>query len=72
MEQTPNLSIRFHLRMTIMMISLLLTDIGMLLYSIDYTMKRGPSMMIIFGFEVRLMNLFFFFLVLCIIIISIS
>ncbi|KAJ3092439.1 Dynein heavy chain 3, axonemal [Quaeritorhiza haematococci] len=51
MEQSPNPSWSFHLRMVSVMTLLLSSDLGMLAYAIDYTVKKGPSMMIIFGFE---------------------
>ncbi|KAJ3328187.1 E3 ubiquitin-protein ligase hrd1 [Blyttiomyces sp. JEL0837] len=53
MDQGNNPSWTFHLRMTSIMTILLSIDLGMLWYSIDYTLGKGPSMMFIFGFEVR-------------------
>jgi hypothetical protein len=52
MEQAPTPRFSFHARMVGMMTILSLTDIGMLAYSVHYTLRKGPSMMIIFGFEV--------------------
>lgn len=51
MEQAPNPPPFFHFRMTAVMTILLLVDIALLAYSIDYTLQKGASMMIIFGFE---------------------
>ncbi|KAI8843137.1 hypothetical protein BC829DRAFT_435339 [Chytridium lagenaria] len=51
MEQSPNLSLSFHLKMIGVMTLLYIADMGLLYYTVDYTMRRGASMMIIFGFE---------------------
>ncbi|KAJ3273598.1 E3 ubiquitin-protein ligase synoviolin, partial [Borealophlyctis nickersoniae] len=51
MEQSPNLSLKFHLRMASVMSLLAFVDMCMLAYSINYTITRGGSMMIVFGFE---------------------
>ncbi|KAI8821028.1 uncharacterized protein EV422DRAFT_50022 [Fimicolochytrium jonesii] len=51
MEQSPNPSLGWHLRMQIMMALLTVVDLIMVLYSVQHTTTRGASMMIIFGFE---------------------
>ncbi|KAI9331687.1 hypothetical protein DFJ73DRAFT_963673 [Zopfochytrium polystomum] len=51
MEQAPNTPPLFHVRMISVMVILVLVDLGLLAYSVDYTFKKGASMMIIFGFE---------------------
>ncbi|TPX33516.1 hypothetical protein SmJEL517_g03596 [Synchytrium microbalum] len=51
MEQTPNLSWLFHIRIVSINLIMLLVDSCMLAYSVSYTLWKGPSMMIIFGFE---------------------
>ncbi|KAJ3098248.1 E3 ubiquitin-protein ligase hrd1 [Phlyctochytrium planicorne] len=51
MEQSPNLTVKFHARMIGIIALLYATDIGLLWYTVDYTFRRGASMMIIFGFE---------------------
>lgn len=45
----------FHLRMISLMTLLFLTDLGMFGVSVEYTTRKGPSMMIIFGFEYTLL-----------------
>lgn len=42
----------FHLKILCVMLILVMTDISMLVYSVEYTFRKGASMMIIFGFEV--------------------
>ncbi|KAJ3210510.1 hypothetical protein HDU67_005241 [Dinochytrium kinnereticum] len=51
MEQSPNLSVSFHVKMVGIMSILYAADLGLLYYTVDYTIRRGASMMIIFGFE---------------------
>ncbi|KAJ3414705.1 E3 ubiquitin-protein ligase synoviolin [Chytridiales sp. JEL 0842] len=51
MEQAMNLRAAFHIRMISIMSILILLDVSMLAYAVQYTLRRGPSMMIIFGFE---------------------
>jgi len=41
----------FHVRIVVLCACFLIIDLGMLGYAIEYTIRRGPSMMIIFGFE---------------------
>lgn len=45
----------FHVRMVSVMGLMMLVDVCMLYYSIEYTVMRGPTMMIIFGFEYTLL-----------------
>ncbi len=51
MDQTPNLSWPFHIKMNIMMLSLGSIDLLWLGIAIYQTYYFGPGMMIIFGFE---------------------
>ncbi|RKO83984.1 hypothetical protein BDK51DRAFT_26157, partial [Blyttiomyces helicus] len=51
MEQSPNLTLGFHVRMVTIMGLLMVTDLALVGYAIDYTLRVGPTMMIIFGFE---------------------
>lgn len=60
MDQSPNLSLTFHVRIISIMTLLLIFDLAFLGYSIDYTIHKGASMMIVFGFEVL------YFLFICI------
>src|SRR4051794_7728809 len=53
MEQAPNPSIGWHIRMQAITGILTLIDLSMVVYAAQYTVTRGPTMMIIFGFEVR-------------------
>ena len=52
MEQTPMLPKWFHLRMNTLMGLLALCDFAMVALSASVIMAKGPSMMMIFGFEV--------------------
>ncbi|KAI8898578.1 hypothetical protein BC833DRAFT_589399 [Globomyces pollinis-pini] len=51
MEQTPNLTYGFHLRMTSIMALFFMVDIGMLVSAYNNTIETGPTMLIVFGFE---------------------
>ncbi|KAJ3244441.1 E3 ubiquitin-protein ligase hrd1 [Chytriomyces hyalinus] len=52
MEQAPTPPTRmFHVKMCGIIFILLSIDAAVLAYSIDYTTRKGPSMMLIFGFE---------------------
>jgi len=51
MEQGINQSLLFHVRICSVIIILLLLDTLMLVWSIDYTLKFGISMVIVLGFE---------------------
>lgn len=42
----------FHLRMLTVIAFIAFSDVAMLGFSIEYTFRKGPSMIIIFGFEV--------------------
>lgn len=56
MEQSPSISVTFHLRMWFAMALMLATDILFTVYSVLYTVKNGPSMMILFGFEYSILT----------------
>lgn len=51
MEQGPPPTIRYHLKMLPTFLLLLAFDIYMLWTAVDRTLKRGPSAVIVFGFE---------------------
>ncbi|KAI8903683.1 hypothetical protein DFJ77DRAFT_281081 [Powellomyces hirtus] len=51
MEQSANPSVGWHVRMQTIMGIMCVVDLAMVLYSVQYTTTKGPSMMIIFGFE---------------------
>ncbi|KAI9013036.1 hypothetical protein BC832DRAFT_276915 [Gaertneriomyces semiglobifer] len=51
MEQAPNPSVGWHVRMQAVATILLLVDVAMLTYVARYTYYRGASMMIMFAFE---------------------
>ncbi|KAI9295368.1 hypothetical protein K502DRAFT_337572 [Neoconidiobolus thromboides FSU 785] len=51
MEQSATLPFHFHIRMTVLMINLLITDLLFVLYTVDNTLTIGPTMLIVFGFE---------------------
>ncbi|KAK9701552.1 E3 ubiquitin-protein ligase hrd1 [Basidiobolus ranarum] len=51
MEQSPTISVLFHVRMSILMSILCIIDCFLVHYSISVTMQHGPNMMIMFGFE---------------------
>ncbi|KAJ3037801.1 E3 ubiquitin-protein ligase synoviolin [Rhizophlyctis rosea] len=51
MEQSPNMSVGFHVRMVSIVTILTLVDVAMVSYAIDQTLLRGATMMIVFGFE---------------------
>jgi hypothetical protein len=55
MELTPNMERGFHLRAVGMMISLAITDLIMVSYSIHTLKISGPSMQLMFGFEYMIM-----------------
>lgn len=52
MEQSPDVNTRFHLKMGLIMSIFLLVDSTMWISAINHTMASGPSMQIVFGFEV--------------------
>ena len=52
MEQTPNIGWRFHLRINCTLAVLLLVDAAMVYLAIASFTAHGPSMMLLFGFEV--------------------
>jgi len=54
MEQGINQSLLFHVRICSVIIILLLLDTLMFVWSLDYTLKFGISMVIVLGFEVNL------------------
>ncbi|KAI8609326.1 hypothetical protein BC830DRAFT_1071068, partial [Chytriomyces sp. MP71] len=52
MEQAPTPPTRvFHIRMITIMTMLVAVDMAVLVSCVDYTTRKGPSMMLIFGFE---------------------
>lgn len=52
MEQTPILTRLFHIRMSSLLTLLIITDICLTKYSVNHVLTKGPSMMIMFAFEV--------------------
>lgn len=56
MEQAPDTPLLFHVRMVSVMAVLAVVDSFLLFFSVNHTVKKGPSMMIVFGFEVRLFH----------------
>lgn len=57
MEQTPVISRLFHLRAVSLMILMFFIDICVVTYTVETTISNGPSMMIMFGFEVFVISL---------------
>ena len=53
MEQTPQLGKWFHVRMVSLVALFLIVDTLFIRYSTDIIQQKGPSMMIMFAFEVR-------------------
>ncbi|KAJ3353004.1 E3 ubiquitin-protein ligase hrd1 [Entophlyctis luteolus] len=52
MEQATSPPTRlFHLKMGTIMIIMFVIDLAVMLYAVDFTIRRGPTMMLIFGFE---------------------
>lgn len=52
MEQSPSHRVSFHVRMINLMALLLIVDCILAQHAINVTMRKGPNMMIMFGFEV--------------------
>lgn len=52
MEQSPSHRVSFHVRMINLMALLLIIDCVLAQHAINVTMRKGPNMMIMFGFEV--------------------
>ncbi|KAI9353605.1 E3 ubiquitin-protein ligase synoviolin A-like protein [Obelidium mucronatum] len=56
MEQAPSPpTTMFHIKMWTIMLIMIGIDLGVLLYAGEYTTRKGPSMMLIFGFENAIM-----------------
>jgi hypothetical protein len=53
MEQFTTIPWHFHVRMVSAMLMFLAADASLVSHAIDYTIRQGASMMIMFGFEVR-------------------
>ncbi|KAI9096576.1 hypothetical protein DFS34DRAFT_715420 [Phlyctochytrium arcticum] len=51
MEQAPNPSTGWHIRMQSITVILAAIDLAMVAYAVQYSKAHGPTMMIIFGFE---------------------
>ncbi|CDH56792.1 zinc finger protein [Lichtheimia corymbifera JMRC:FSU:9682] len=51
MEQSPSHRVSFHVRMINLMALLLIVDCVLAQHAINVTMRKGPNMMIMFGFE---------------------
>lgn len=56
MEQSPVLYSTFHIRIVSLLTLLLTIDTVLANHAIHATMTKGPSMMIMFGFEVKITN----------------
>ena len=56
MEQSPVIPVKFHIRMISLMSVLALTDIFFVNYTVDHLLTRGVSVMVMFGFEVRVVR----------------
>ena len=56
MEQSPVIPVKFHIRMVSLMSVLALTDIFFVNYTVDHLLTRGVSVMVMFGFEVRVVR----------------
>ena len=52
MEQSPNMTFKFHARMISILSILTLVDVAMISYAAEDTLLKGATMMIVFGFEV--------------------
>lgn len=57
MEQSPTNRVTFHLRIVNLLAILLITDSVLANHAINVTLTKGPNMMIMFGFEVRLQSI---------------
>jgi len=57
MEQSPAVPFSFHVRMVLLMKVLVAMDLILASYAINITMQNGPNMMIMFAFEVRIINI---------------
>jgi hypothetical protein len=57
LEQIVPIPLALHIRQQSLMGFLLLADIGLCYYSINYTMAKGKSVLILFGFEFGLLVL---------------
>ncbi|KAJ3390743.1 E3 ubiquitin-protein ligase hrd1 [Lobulomyces angularis] len=55
MMEASQSNVIFHCRMITVMSLLFFANVAMLTYSVEYTINKGPSMMIIFGFEYTLL-----------------
>ncbi len=53
MEQSPNISRKFHLRMVSLLGLLWVVDCGFLLFAVESILVEGPTVMIMFASEVR-------------------
>jgi hypothetical protein len=54
MEQSPTNRVTFHVRIVNLLALLLITDSLLANHAIHVTLTKGPNMMIMFGFEVRI------------------
>lgn len=54
MEQSPIRQASFHIRILNLLALLLIIDIAMANHALHVTLTKGPSMMIMFGFEVKI------------------
>lgn len=52
MEQSPNISRKFHLRMMSLLGLLWIVDCGLLLFAVESILVEGPTVMIMFASEV--------------------
>jgi E3 ubiquitin-protein ligase synoviolin len=52
MEQSAESGWRFHSRMISIMVTFLVIDVAMFMSAVNSTLEIGPSMLIVFGFEV--------------------
>lgn len=53
MEQAPSNRMVFHIRIVNLMIILFILDYSLANHAIFSTIEKGPSMLIMFGFEVK-------------------
>ena len=54
MEQSPSNRVTFHVRMVNLMALLFIIDCVLAQHAINITLTKGPNMMVMFGFEVKL------------------
>ena len=60
MEQSPSNRVSFHVRMVNLMALLFIIDCVLAQHAINITLTKGPNMMVMFGFEVKIYLLVFF------------